>query len=188
MATKITIANNALAMLADDPISDFNEGTVRSALVRDQYENVRDNVLRMLPWNCAVKRLNLSPDVAAPIFGYAYQYTLPSDWLRTLSISNEDDIVDFRIEGRKILTDQEALQLRYIYRNDDPSTYDAGLINVITYRMAEALAYPITKSTTQAQFMEAKAREAFAIAKGTDAQEEVLPDYFDNSLISRRGF
>jgi hypothetical protein len=187
MATKITIANNALAMLADDPISDFNEGTVRSALVRDQYENIRDNCLRMIPWNCAVKRLNLSPDVATPVFGYAFQYTLPSDWLRTLSVTDEQDVYEFRIEGRKLLTDLESLQMRYIYRNDDPATYDAGLVNYMTFRLAEALAYPITKSTTQAQLMEAKAREAFMIAKGVDAQEEVQPDWFDNTLISRRG-
>lgn len=187
MATKITIANNALAMLGDDPISDFNEGTVRASLVRDQYENVRDNCLRMLPWNCAIKRINMSPEVTAPLFGYAYQFVLPSDWLRTLSISSKDDIVDFRMEGRKLLTDLQDLQLRYVYRNDDPSTYDAGLINVITYKLAEVLAYPITKSTTQAQFMEAKAREAYMIAKGVDAQEEVQPNWFDESLISRRG-
>lgn len=187
MATKITIANNALALLGDDPISDFSEGTTRSALVRDMYENVRDSVLRMLFWNCAIKRINMSPETSSPAFGFTYQYQLPADWVRTKSISAMRDVFDYRIEGRKILTDLESIQLTYVYRNDDPSTYDAGLIDVLTFSLAAALAYPITKSTTQAQYMEQKAGAALRSAKSSDAQDDVQRDWFDESLISNRG-
>lgn len=187
MTTNITIANNALAMLGDDPISDFNEGSVRSSLVRDMYDNVLLSTLRALPWNCAMRRVVLSPSVGAPAFGFTYKFNLPSDWVRTLSINEKQDIINFKVEGRTILTDVDTLQLRYVFKNEDAATYDAGLVDVLTFKLAAALAYPITKSTTQVQLMEQKAAEAMRVAKGIDAVEEVHDTWFDESLISRRG-
>lgn len=187
MTTNITIANNALALLGDDPISDFNEGSVRASLVSDMYENVLLSTLRMLPWNCAIKRVVLSPSVGTPVFGFTYKFNLPSDWVRTLSINEKQDIIEFKIEGRTILTDVDTLQLRYVFKNEDAATYDSGLVDVLTFKLAAALAYPITKSTTQAQLMEQKADMAMRQAKGIDAVEEVQDTWFDDSLISRRG-
>lgn len=187
MTTKITIVNNALTLLADSPISDLNAASTRANLVNSIYDNIRDITLRKLPWNCAIKRVLLSPLVNAPSFDYAYQFQLPGDCMRVLSISVDDDAPEYKIEGRMLLTNIEAVKLRYIFRNDDPSSYDPGLTNVLTMELAKALAYPLTKSTAQVEMAAAMAKEAWREASAMDGLEGTPDDWFDNTLLSRRG-
>jgi hypothetical protein len=89
---------------------------------------VRNYVLRRHPWNCAVKRVTLSPDVTSPGFDYAFQFTLPSDYLKVLQVGEYGAEVDYRIESGKLLSDDNPCLLRYIWRNDNPATWDDLLV------------------------------------------------------------
>ena len=76
-----SICSNALLMLGAQTVASTSDGTDRSTLAANLYESARDSVLRSHPWNCATKRVVLAPDSAAPAFGYAAQFALPSDFL-----------------------------------------------------------------------------------------------------------
>src|SRR5262245_34886808 len=86
VASVVNICSNALLSLGAQPINDLAEDSDRARLAANLWEPVRDYVLRRHTWNCAVKRVALAPDVAAPAFDYAFQFTLPPDFMRLLSV------------------------------------------------------------------------------------------------------
>lgn len=178
MATsEVQICSNALLLLGAQTINSFDDTADRSILAGNLWANCRDAVLRSHPWNCAIKRVALAPEATAPAFDYTYQFTLPGDWLRTLSVGQDGDTPDYRMEGSKILCDDNPLYLIYLFRNTDVSKYDALLVEALTAYMAMTMAYPITKSASQqgvmAKLYEFKLRQARTVDGQEDPPQEV---------------
>lgn len=186
MATSISICSNALLMLGAKPISDFSDDTDRALIAANLYPQVRDEMLRNHPWNCAIKRTVLSPDVAAPSFGYAYQFTLPSDWMRTLSIGDYGEEIDYRSEGRKILADTDTLKIRYVFANTNEGTWDAAFVDVMTMAMAARMAYAITQSASLAQVKLQEFEMAMKRARAADGQDDPPETLGDFPLLTSR--
>lgn len=186
MTTAVSIASNALLMLGAQPISDFNEDSDRARLASNLYATARDLLLRSHPWNCAIKRVVLSPDADAPAFGYSYKFTLPGDWLRTLSVGDYGNEIDYRIEGRNILADDSVLKLRYIFRNDQESTWDTMLIDAMTKTMSATMAYGITQSTSKEELEFKKLEMALKHARAVDGQEDPPETLGDFRLLAAR--
>jgi hypothetical protein len=182
VATDVSICSNALLLLGDRPISTLSppEDSDAGTLTANLYPQVRDWVLRAHPWNCAVKRVVLAPDVAPPAFDYTHQFSIPDDWLRTLQCGRRDDPVDYQMEGRKILCDDAAFYLVYVFKNTVEATFDSMLVQVLTLAMKAALAYPITKSASMAELSLAELKDALKQARavdGTDNPPDTLGDF-----------
>ena len=75
---------------------------------------------------------------------FTQQYTLPADCLRVLTILDHDS--DYKIEGRKILTDNSSMKILYISRVTDPNEYDELLRETLSAALAADIAYAITSS------------------------------------------
>jgi len=184
MASPVSICSNALLKLGNGPIASFDEDTTAALLCSNLWPQVRDAVLRAHPWNCAVKRANLAPKVEAPVYGFAFAFALPADCLRLLEA---DTAYDYKVEGRDILGDENPLYIRYIYRNEDPQSYDTLLVDALTAAMQAELAYPITKSTTQQEAAWKLYSEKLKLARAVDGSED-SPDTMGNfPLIDVRG-
>lgn len=181
MATSaVSICSNALLLLGDKPISDFSENSDRTRLVANLYEQKRDRVLRAHPWNCATRRVVLSPDETSPAFGWRYQFDLPADCLRVVSVGEDHGGDEFSVESGKILLDSPVCNLRYIWRNTVEATWDTLLVDAMTQVMVAALAYPITKSTSKQAGEEEIVRDLLRLARTVDGQEssgEVFGDF-----------
>lgn len=187
MATSVSICSNALLMLGAQTINSLSETSDRAQLCANIYPQARDNVLRSHFWNCAIKRISIAPDADAPAYDYANQFTLPNDWLRTVSVGQYGREADYKTEGRKILCDESPLLLRYVFRNTDERTWDAGLVDVMTLAVAADIAYATTGSASMAQLMQQNFAQALRQAKAIDGQDdppEVLGDF---ALIQSRG-
>lgn len=186
MATSISICSAALLLLGDKPIADFNEGTQRALLCSNIYPLARLEVLRGHTWNCALKRVVLSPLVDAPAFEWSYAFNVPGDLLRILSVGYDNQPEDYRVEGRQLLYNSSVLRLQYV-ADVTEGLWDSLLVEVMTKRMVKDLAYPITKSTSLAEL---KAREfeiAYKRAKAVDGQENPPEDWEDSPFIAVRG-
>ena len=186
MTSAVSICSNALLLLGDAPISSFDEPNDRTRAVSNLYAYKRDRVLRLHPWNCATKRIVLSPDVEVPAFDWAYQFTLPDDWLRNVSVGLSGSPDDFLIENEKILMDSNICRLRYIWRNDVEASWDTLLIDVMTQVMVAALTYPITKSTAKQQTEEQIVQNALKLARNVDGQDNPPQTLGDSPLLSSR--
>lgn len=178
MASAISICSNALMMLGESPINSFADanttnGLDRARLCANFWPTVRDFVLRSHTWNCATKRVVLSPESEEPAYGYSSQFALPGDWLRNIEINNAAaEVVDHVIEDGKLLMDGDTLRIRYVYRNEDPASWDPLLVNAAEFAMSARLAYPITASTTVQQYQTNLFADALKMARAIDGQDE----------------
>jgi hypothetical protein len=186
MTSAVSICSNALLSLGDSPISDFNEANDRTRLVANLYAYKRDRVLRLHPWNCATKRVILSPDTDIPPFDWAYQFQLPDDWLRTVGVGLKTSPDEFLIEDRKILMNTNICRLRYIWRNDVEESWDALLVDAMTQVMISALTYAITKSTTKQASEEQIVQMVLKTARSVNGQEQPAQTLGDSPLLSHR--
>ena len=187
MATsEVQICSNALLLLGAKPINSFDDDSDRALLVSNLWPNALEAILRSHPWNCAIKRVALAPDAAAPAFDWSYQFTLPGDCLRVLSVGEKGVPVDYEIEGRKILSDENPLYLRHVYKNDDVPSWDALLVQAAEAYMAMTCAYPITKSASMLEAMTSLWGEKLRQARTIDGQENPPEDFGDQALLAVR--
>lgn len=114
------------------------------------YEPVRDAVLADFPWNSCMKRARLSLLAAAPTWGYDHKYQLPADCLRVWQVSadadtDETESVEFVIEGRELLTDEDTVYILYSSRETDVSKYTDGLCQTIIAGLVLELASTLVR-------------------------------------------
>ena len=179
MASAVDIANSALNLLGASTISAFTDDSKNARLVNQRYEPVRDRVFRSHAWNCLHKRVQLAQNTTAPVVEYSYAYSLPSDCLRVLKIHNgtTDSIVseiDYKIEGRNIVTNEGTVYIIYIAKITDPNEYDTYLQESISHQLAADLAYAVTNNATLADKYMARADERLREARFIDATENSL--------------
>jgi hypothetical protein len=179
MASVVDICNSSLNLLGASTISALTDDSKNARLCNQRYSNVRDRVFRSHSWNCLTKRIQLAQDTASPVIEYTYQYTLPTDCLRVLKVHNgtTDSIeseIDYKVESRKIKTDEGTLYLIYIAIDTDPNNYDSYLRESISHQLAADLAYAITSNATLANNYMARADERLREARFIDATENSL--------------
>jgi hypothetical protein len=182
----VSICSNALLDVGAQTIASFDEATDRATIVANRWESVRDATLRAHPWNCAVRRVILAPEVGTPAFDYAYAFVLPGDWLRTLQVGEYGEEIDYRTESGQILAHVTALRLRYIWKNTEPASWDAMLIEAMTKAMSAAIAYPITQSTSFAQTKRDEYVEFMKQTRSVDGQDDPPEQLGDTRLFNAR--
>ena len=176
----VSICSNALLMNGAQTISSFSDNTERARQCANLYPTVRDYVLSSHPWNCCIKRVQLSPDSTSPAYDWVNQFTLPADFLRILAVGEAGGEDDYDIEDGKILTDAALLNLRYIYRNDNEVKWTGLLVMAVTLAMRSVLAFPITQSTSLEQLITTSIKPILQQARAIDAQDqppETLGDF-----------
>ena len=77
----------------------------------------------------------------------------------------------YKIEGRKVLSNEDSCRIIYISRLTDTELYDSLLRSTIAHRLAAVTAYAITGSMNVAQTMQAAYTDRMREAKGVDAME-----------------
>ena len=182
MASVVDLCNRALDLLGAANITSLTENSKEARLCNGNFDDVRDAVLRSHPWNIAITRKELAKDSDTPAFGFSFQYSLPTDpfCLRVLSFWNSnvnndvaayDSNVMFKIEGRKVLSNEGTCNIIYIGRVTDTEQYDSLLNKAISARLAAEIAYNITGSNSVSQGMIAIYEDRLKEAKGVDSME-----------------
>lgn len=184
MASGVSICSNALLMVGAQTINSFDDDSDRALLVSNLWPTFRDSLLRKNYWNCAKKRVILSPETDAPAFDWAYKFTLPGDWVRTLAVGERGIPEEFEQEGRFILADSNVLRLSYI--SNDVSQYDTELVNVMELGMAARIAYAITQSASLRDSYTAEYRDALKKAGALDGMDEPAQQLGDSPLLAAR--
>ena len=179
MASVIDICNSALNLLGASTISALTDDSKNARLCNQRYEPIRNRVFRSHAWNCLHKRIQLAQNSTAPVVEYSHAYALPADCLRVLKIHNgtTDSIaaaLDYKLEGRNIVTDIGTIFIIYIALETDPNKYDAYLQESISHQIAADLAYAITNNATLANQYMTRADERLREARFIDATENAL--------------
>lgn len=195
MPSVVDICNEAMDLLGAATITSLTENSKEARLCNRRFETVRDTVLRAHNWNIAITRKELAKDSASPAFGFTNQFTLPTEpyCLRVISLhtSNVDNDISpydvqamFKIEGRKVLTDEDTCRIIYIGRVTDTEQYDSLLSSTIAHKLASETAYAITGSTSVAQqtfsLYEARLKEARSMDAIEGKPDRIITEDFTN--------
>jgi hypothetical protein len=175
MASIVGICNSALVKLGATRIVQLTEGSKNANLCSEQFEKVRDDLLRSHVWNFAIKRAKLAMLAETPAFGFDAAFQLPSDFLRVASVHPDaagGATTPYRIEGRQLLSNAGSIYLRYIYRVTDPNAMDVHFREALAWALALDLSIPITQSNSMRQMMDEGLRMQLAKAKSVDAIED----------------
>ena len=106
-------------------------------------------------------------------YGFQYTYRLPTNNLRVLSMEGG---YTHKIKGGYFFTDETTAKIEYIFKNDDPDTYDPAYITALVTALAGALALAVTNNRNIAADIKVEAKEKKLEALGTDAQGGGTPD------------
>ena len=169
MASEVDICNGSLNQLGASTIISLTEDYKNARLCNARYTQVRDSLFRSHPWNCLQKRVQLASDTATPAWGFSYQFTLPADCLRVLRIEDYDS--DYKIEGRKIVSNVPTMKILYIALIEDPNEYDEILRETLSAALCADIAYAITSSNPVTQNMYNLFQEKLREARFVDATE-----------------
>lgn len=183
MSSQVGICNLALTILGADRITSLSDNNENARRLNAIYDEAVEDVLRAHPWNFAIARQALARLATTPAFEYDYEYQLPGDCLRVLITSDGSNLItDFKIEGRKLLTDETTVYIKYITKVTDPNQFTSQFIYVFSSRLAAELAYAITNNKSTAEQMFQLYLERLNIAKQTDAQESDTSHTVDEDL------
>jgi len=151
MASVVEICNGSLNQLGATTILSLTEDSKNARLCNQRYSQVRDAVFRSHPWNCLQKRVELAADTTAPAWGFSFAYTLPADCLRLLRILDYDS--NYKVEGRKILSNTSSMKILYIGRITDPNEYDESLRETLSAALGADIAFAVTSNNQTASNM-----------------------------------
>lgn len=170
------IVNAALARLGSlTRIVSIDDSGQTAAAAREHWRIELLELFADYPWNFAIVRAMLNEASPAPEHGWAHAYALPADCLRWLPPSVEDECWFEGVrEGDLILTDAEApLAVRYLSseRVHDWRRWPAHFAQVMSARLAAAMAETVTSSQGVARDMAERAYAVDRRAKRIDAME-----------------
>ena len=197
MASVVDICNEAMDLLGADTITSLTESSKVARLCNRRFESARNSVIRAHPWNACIRRIEIAADSTPPAFGFSHQFTLPTDphCERVISFWNEevdnelsayDSPSMFKIEGRKILSNQGTCKITFLARITDTEEYDSLLRSTIAYRLAAETAYAITASTSVTSAIENLYRDRLKEARTIDAMEGVPEQIIADDFINIR--
>lgn len=179
MASDVEIANRALSKLGDKTIVSLTEDSNSARAINECYVLVRKNEIRRHPWHFAKKRALLAASATAPAFDFSYAYPLPSDCLRVLMPHPESDSVqydgkvDWKLEGRSILSDQAGpLKITYLADVTDSEQFDAAFVDTFAARLAAEVSMRLTGSAEKRKLALEEYRMSLLEARRVNAFEQ----------------
>lgn len=186
-SSEVAICNLALTYIGDSSITALTDNTDRARACNAHYDDCRDQVLRLHPWNSSIVRASLAALTDAPAWEWSYQFTLPTDpyCLRILEVENLDDR-QWAVEGRAIMADQSTLNIKYISRIANVNDMDSLLIDVIALKLAHTIAYRITGSVQKQTDLLQTFRLTLREARMMDGQEGAPPDISSDHFAAVR--
>lgn len=185
MTSVVDVVNKGLDKLGYGAITSLSDGTKAANLADRAWPLVRDEVLRMHPWNFAIKRTTTAPDSTAPSWGFLYQHSMPSDLIRIIELLDLS-AAEYQIEGRKILCDVDTLYLRYVSRIEDPNKFDPMFIDTVACKLAYEMCEELTQSNTKKDLLYREFDESIRKARVVDSMENPPGQFEEDSWIEVR--
>lgn len=182
--TAIKICSNARQLCGETSIAAFEEDS--TGLTGNLWDMARTSTLRLGTWSRSRRRALLSPTATPPAWGWAYEFILPPDCLRVVSVGETGETIEYEHEDGKLLSDEASIKLRYVYDNTNPGTWDPVLVEAVTFHMAALVAYSITGSKSLQDAMQANFAAVLEAARGINAEEAPVDSFGDNPLFAAR--
>lgn len=185
MSTDVAIANTALIMNGADDINSFSDNTFEAKLASSTYETTKEALLQAYPWRFTLKQADLGGALAAsPEFQWDYQYQLPSDCLRIISLQHN---ADYELYDKQVYTNEKPCKIVY-QRNVSEANMPSYFRRALEFRLARVFAISLQEDVNKMSVFERAADKETARARQLDAQQRTtqrIPDIAFTSLNVR---
>lgn len=190
--SNVQIANRALGKLGARRIDSLADASVNARAVKAAFEMVRDRLLRMHPWNFAIRRTEVAADEAQTLFGGLYQFRKPEDFLcllrgREAGSSRQERRSHWRIEGEFVVgAVAPPLQFRYVARIENPEQFDSLFADTFALALAVELSDELTQDRQRKEVLLAEYQQMLREARrinGLENPEETPPE--DDWVLAR---
>ncbi len=188
MNSSTEIASASLVAVGSSAITDLDtDTTTHGEIVRRWYSHTRDSMLRRYTWNFALARQALSQDATGPDFEFTYSYTLPTDPYCLRALEMYDSMSEWKTEGRKLLTDDSSVNLKYISRVENEVDFDDLFTDAFIITLAANICVPIKRDNALALKLMEVAEAKTQAARTHDSQEGTYNVIKTRVLNSVRG-
>lgn len=179
--SKTEICNIGLGMVGAQRIAVIGEDSPNGRLCATFYDPSVDEVLCMHEWKCAkhTKTITANADYDYTDFDYrmAYKFAFPSNPYCLLVRKVNDNLYDWKKEGRWVFTNQSFCEMVYTKRIVDVNEFDPLLVEAISTQIAIRLTFPLQQEERlRNELIDYLERAVLPRAKIADAKE----GYVDN--------
>lgn len=188
--TETDVANMALALLEEAPITDIDDDNTAARLCKTHFEITRKGELVAHDWDFAVKTDDLTGvDTDSGSGTLNWEYTLPADNLRVLPLTYDNTRhgvpISWEVREGKLYSDQETPRgIRYIADIEDPTNWPPLFVEVVAAALAVKLAHPLTHKAGMIKIAQGAYERALNRALRTNNQHGRL---YDASWAYQRG-
>ena len=170
--SETSVCNMALALLGDERIGALTDNTEAARACNSVYEHLRNGLLRSHPWRFARARANLASLTTTPVWGWSYQFTLPSDpyCLRVLDVDSYKQY-EWTVEGRKLLGNFSSANIRYISIVTDPMQFDPLFSVDLSTRIAVQICMRLTSDESLRNMLRIDFNQHIRDARAASGQE-----------------
>lgn len=184
MTSIVAVCNRALSKIGDELIIlSLDDNTKSAKYCKALYADTRDFVLRSYPWRFALKRYVLAPLKEKPLFGYAYQFSLPFDCLRVWKMQENEP---YQVEGQCLLTDSNVCRFIGISRVEDAGLFDPMFVEAFSLRLAAELAVPLAASVSLRDSLIKEYQQFVQQAKTASAMEGAQDVFLPKGWVEAR--
>jgi hypothetical protein len=176
VTSETDIVNRALRLLKAQRITSLTDGSNNANQANDVFTQVRDDLLRSHNWNFATKRAKLAQNSTDPTFEFENAFTLPADWLRTVTVHDNDAGTgtvlwkEEEVAGVGVISSSaDELWIRYVYRVTDINRMAADFQTALAYELAISLPGISNLPASREAELEKRAKGKLRKAKHSDA-------------------
>jgi len=191
MTTETDIANLALAVLDEAPITLISDDNTAARLANRHFAQTRKAELAKHEWAFALASDSVTgSDTGTGDGTLDWSYTIPSNVLRITAITYDGEPrgipINWRQKGTVILSDQEGpLKLLTVKDVTDPTLWSPLFTEVFVAALAIKMALPLTHKSGMIDV--AKAAYQTAITEATRANARLAGMYNDALWSAQRG-
>ena len=171
--TTVDVCNDALSIIGEPVITDIDGTDPRSKACKSNYGPIRKRLLSNHKWFFASYRAELVPAYNCPLFGWAYVYELPSNFLRILETYPKKTAYELGAPN-KIYMNEGTGYIKYIADIDDPALFDIYFKTALAYTLALILHPCLVDKATSRQVLQREAQYeiAHAVKQGATQQKQ----------------
>ena len=186
MATKLGLFNAALIELGHHKVADTGENIEAARLLSTVYDQVVSECIAEASWNFAMETVKLDSDTGVtPNFGYTEVFAKPTDWVRTVGVSQDEYFyfpeIHYYDDSNYLSADNSPIYFRYVSNDTglglELSRWPAQFTRYVELALAKRIHRRVTDDDQVSLRLEQETEKQKKLAKNTDAMNEPNPKF-----------
>jgi len=191
MISEVSICNQALTWLGQDPITSFDDNLDTAQWCRNNYRFLRDAVLESRMWTFATARY-VSTSADKPVWGGGFVHTLPPSWISVFRCYQPGSMgtplpLNWRLEGGQVIAEYETIWMWGVVGVEDTQKFTPLFAQALAARIAADGAIPFTENRNLQSDMWKLYDAKLAEAAARDGQQGTNDKLRSDTLINARG-